>query len=436
MSDLHKLQYWLDRVEDLTREMGLTFYPQKFILCSKEKMLEKQVHHGGYYMYSHWSFGKQFTIDKILYEHKFFFLPYEMVVNTNPCEAFLLGENPLVYNILIAAHVYAHNDFFRHNKAFNETQPERIQRQIRRGCDLIDGHAEDHKIGPGKVVKLLDAAHAAMFTNCGQGPHVRRGTILDFIVENAQSLESWELDILRFIQTVSGHLMPQLRTKVMNEGWATFWHYQMLRKLEKEIRTKLSFDDYFQAYQLHLSVIRLGQEDITVLNPYRIGFATWSKIAETHGVPFAFNVRQSQTDHEFLLDHFNGQDFIYKWFVKPGYVDKILAKSPRIRPWDVIPPNDRADRIADFTELVRKSVWGNGTPRFQLSVKYIDNKPALVIKHQFDGRLLNQNQIAGTLKLLNYLWRGKIILQTRKLHQGKAEPAEWKCFDGDKIIVS
>ena len=377
MSNLQQLQYWLDRVEDLAGEMSLTFYPQKFVLCNKEKMLERQVYHGGYRMYSHWSFGKKYMIDKILYENKFFFLPYEMVVNTNSCEAFLLADNPLVYNILIAAHVYAHNDFFKHNKAFQLTQPERIQYRIRKGCNLIDDYSKNPKIGQEKVAKLLDAAHAAMFTNCGQSLS-DQGTILDFIVENAEHLEDWELNILKFIQTVNGHLMPQMRTKVMNEGWATFWHYRMLEKLAKEIKEKLSFNDYFNAHQLHLSVIRLGH-DISVLNPYRIGFAVWSKIAKTHGEPFMFNVRQNQTDHEFLLNHFTGQDFVYRWFLKPGYVDRVIVKNPDNKPWDVISPKDRSDKIAEYVNLVKSSIWTNGTPRFQLSVQHVDNKPALII---------------------------------------------------------
>src|SRR3546814_645179 len=123
-------------------------------------MLGYMAYHGMPSHYPHWSYGKAYERLKTLYDHGMTGLPYEMVINSDPCLAYLVKENSLCLQILTIAHVYGHNDFFRNNFTFQVTHPELVIRAFKARADRVRSYIEDPSIGLEQVDAVLDAAHA------------------------------------------------------------------------------------------------------------------------------------------------------------------------------------------------------------------------------------------------------------------------------------
>ena len=115
---LRELQEWDDRIRVLVDRFGLQCYPQEFEICDHNEMLGYMAYSGMPSHYSHWSYGKNFERQKTMYDYGASGLPYEMVINTNPCIAYLMRDNTDLLQILTIAHVYGHNDFFANNFTF------------------------------------------------------------------------------------------------------------------------------------------------------------------------------------------------------------------------------------------------------------------------------------------------------------------------------
>ena len=115
-SELHK---WNDEILKLVQRFGLKPYPQEFEICDHNEMIGYMAYSGMPSRYSHWSFGKGYERQKTLYDYGVSGLPYEMVINSNPCLAYLMRDNTLLLQVLTIAHVYGHNDFFANNFSHN-----------------------------------------------------------------------------------------------------------------------------------------------------------------------------------------------------------------------------------------------------------------------------------------------------------------------------
>ena len=120
MSDysIKELEMWNRRIEEIVSEMGLDCYEQEFELVSYEDMSAYEAYSGMPSHYPHWSFGKAYERIRTLNKYNLSGLPYEMVINSNPCIAYLMKDNSLLLQILTMAHVYGHNDFFKCNRLF------------------------------------------------------------------------------------------------------------------------------------------------------------------------------------------------------------------------------------------------------------------------------------------------------------------------------
>ena len=110
ISDLEK---WNEKIEKIVGEVGLNCYPQEYEIIGYKEMLGYEAYVGMPSRYPHWSFGKAYEKNRTLYKYNLTGLPYEMVINSDPCLAYLMRENTLLLQILTMAHVYGHNDFFK-----------------------------------------------------------------------------------------------------------------------------------------------------------------------------------------------------------------------------------------------------------------------------------------------------------------------------------
>ena len=110
--NIDELAVWDERIRELVDRFGLACYPQEFEICDHNEMLGYMAYTGMPSHYPHWSYGKAYERQKTMYDYGVSGLPYEMVINSNPCLAYLMRDNSLLLQVLTIAHVYGHNDFF------------------------------------------------------------------------------------------------------------------------------------------------------------------------------------------------------------------------------------------------------------------------------------------------------------------------------------
>src|SRR5579883_2486300 len=308
---LQDLVEWDERIREKVAEFGLDCYPQEFELCDHNGMLGYMAYSGMPSHYPHWSYGKSYEKLKTLYDHGVSGLPYEMVINSNPALAYLMRDNTLLLQILTIAHVYGHNDFFKRNFTYSSTHAEYTIELFKAHALRVRRYVEDPSIGIEKVEHILDAAHAlslqrrrnlairkltqaeqvqrALETarppddpfkrihqarpyvepNIRKVPYEPEEDVLLFIRDHNPFLQEWEKDILTIVDEESKYFIPMIETKIMNEGWASYWHKRILESLDLDQGLRLEF------IVRHNQVVRPipGQ-----LNPYHLGLRVWEDI--------------------------------------------------------------------------------------------------------------------------------------------------------------
>ncbi|HAD62982.1 MAG TPA: SpoVR family protein, partial [Alcanivorax sp.] len=278
--------------------------------------------------YNHWSFGKQFVEVESRYRRGQMGLAYEIVINSNPCIAYLMEENTITMQALVIAHAgYGHNSFFKGNYLFKTwTDASAIIDYLVFARHYLAECEQRH--GVTAVEETLDSCHALM--NYGvdrykrptpisaheekrrqrdreealqrqvselwktfpdMQPMVQRRepsrrfpsepqeNLLYFLEKNAPLLEPWQREVIRIVRKMAQYFYPQRQTQVMNEGWATFWHYTLLNELYDQGRV----DDGFmlEFLQNHSQVIYQPPFDspyYSGINPYALGFAMFQDI--------------------------------------------------------------------------------------------------------------------------------------------------------------
>lgn len=303
-------------------EFGLDTYANQVEVISSEQMIDAYSSVGLPINYHHWSYGKQFVATEQTYRRGQMGLAYEIVINSDPCIAYLMEENTLPMQALVIAHAcYGHNSFFKGNYLFQTwTSADAIIDYLVFARNYI---AEcEERYGVDQVELLLDSCHALM--NYGvdryrrpsplsmaeekrrqaeretylqsqvndlwrtlpvmdkeEGQHDERRfptepqeNLLYFIEKNAPLLEPWQREIVRIVRRVAQYFYPQRQTQVMNEGWATFWHYTLLNRLYDQGMVSDGF--MIEVLQSHTNVVYQPPFDspyYSGINPYALGFA-------------------------------------------------------------------------------------------------------------------------------------------------------------------
>ncbi|MCF6435125.1 SpoVR family protein [Pseudoalteromonas sp. MMG022] len=314
---LNEYQVEIARVAEHYR---LDTYPNQIEVITAEQMMDAYSSVGMPIGYSHWSFGKKFIATEQNYKRGQMGLAYEIVINSDPCIAYLMEENTLPMQALVMAHAcYGHNSFFKGNYLFKTwTDASSIIDYLVFAKNYIAECEEKH--GIDEVENLLDSCHALM--NYGVDRYKRpqqismyeeqkrqkeredylqsqvnelwrtipvsqqeermkkvrfpsepQENILYFIEKNAPLLESWQREVIRIVRKISQYFYPQRQTQVMNEGWATFWHYTILNHLYDEGKVSDAF--MLEFLQSHTNVVYqppYNSKFYSGINPYALGF--------------------------------------------------------------------------------------------------------------------------------------------------------------------
>ncbi|ROZ62110.1 SpoVR family protein [Ramlibacter sp. WS9] len=315
------IETYFDAIKKTAQRYGLDTYPVQLELISAEQMLDAYASVGMPVNYRHWSFGKQFISSEKNYRRGHMGLAYEIVINSDPCIAYLMEENTMPMQALVMAHAcFGHNSFFKGNYLFRMwTDASSIVDYLVYAKSYITECEERH--GIDSVEEVLDACHALMHYGVDryrrpqkismveeeirrkdresylqqqvndlwrtlpktQGkqskkehrrfPEEPQENILYFIEKNAPLLEPWQREIVRIVRKIAQYFYPQRQTQVMNEGWATFWHYTLLNDMYDQ--GLLSDGFLIEILSSHTNVVfqpPVTHPGYSGINPYALGF--------------------------------------------------------------------------------------------------------------------------------------------------------------------
>jgi len=429
MSDwsFDELTQWDERICEIAKGYGLDWFEISYETIDYHEMIGAMSYHGLPSHYAHWSYGKSFERTHGMYNMGLEGLPYELIINSDPSIAYLMVENPLYLQILIMAHCVGHSDFFKNNRTFRNTDPARAPIRFRSARNRIQSYIEDPSIGIDKVETILDACHSIQYQvdrrgrtrlpekelrreyeqkiksdksgkyknfNIDKLPLEPEFDVLRFILENGRKLADWEKDVIDIVHNESQYFMPQIRTKVMNEGWASFWHYRILHDLELPDAYHIPF------LKTHNQVLRPWGLRI---NPYHLGFEIFKDIEEKMGLDECFFAREIDSDESFI------RRYLTEDKARELNLFTFSSKGRKNPDWTV-------DDILDETgwNEVRSSlinqVGGNSIP-----VIYVDNveKDTLILRHEHDGRDLEIDYADRCVKNIIELWKGPVKLLTQ-----------------------
>lgn len=443
-----ELEYAIEEITEIATGFGLDFYPMRYEICPADIIYT----FGAYGMptrFSHWSFGKQFHKMKLHYDLGLSKI-YELVINSNPCYAFLLDSNSLINNKLIVAHVLAHCDFFKNNVRFQNTKREMVesmaatadrirQYEIKYGKQevetfldavlAIDEHIDPSLMRP-KLAWSMDDVEFVEEEETASTPYDElwglddrnkakkpkkkvakkfppqpEKDILLFIENFSRELTDWQRDILTMMREEMLYFWPQLETKIMNEGWASYWHQRIVRELD------LTSAEAIEFAKLNAGVV---QPSKTGINPYYLGLKIFEDIEERYNNPTEemkqrgvkpgsgrekmFEVREIESDISFLRNYLT-KDLVMRedmyLFQKQGRDYKIVDKA-----WE---------QVRD--QLVSMRVNG-GFPYITVNDGDYNKNGELYLKHGFEGIELDLKYLEKVLPYIHQLWGRGVHMET------------------------
>ncbi|WP_185897376.1 SpoVR family protein [Paenibacillus zeisoli] len=454
---MEQLEKSINEIMEIADGFGLDYYPMRYEICPADIIYT----FGAYGMptrFSHWSFGKTFNKMKLQYDFGLSKI-YELVINSNPCYAFLLDGNSLIQNKLIVAHVLAHCDFFKNNARFAATNrnmvesmsatAERIsQYELIHGTDAVETfvdavlsiqeHVDPQLIKPRrldkkryteeKIRELKEGLHTIrpstpyddlwsidqLTSSAGPAEPARlpifppepEKDLVWFIQEYSETLEDWQRDIMSMLREEMLYFWPQMETKIMNEGWASYWHQRIIRELD------LTGEETIEFAKLNSSVVQPSTQS---LNPYYLGLKIFEDIERRWDQPTKeeqerfgrkpgkgrekiFEVRELDSDISFIRSYLTKdltRDLDLYVFQKQGPEWKITDKS-----WE---------NIRDQLALSRVN---GGAPYIVVQDGDYQRSGELVLRHEYEGIELDLKYLERTLPHVYRLWGKTVHLET------------------------
>jgi len=450
----------------------LDTYRNQIEIISAEQMMDAYSATGMPVGYHHWSFGKQFLSTEQKYLRGHIGLAYELVINSNPCVAYLMEENTLTMQALVIAHAcFGHNSFFKGNYLFKTwTDASAIVNYLLFAKNYIADCEERH--GVETIESLLDSCHALM--NYGvdrfrrpapisaenekrhqhereeylQGqvndlwrtvpkkeetkveewpifPPEPQENLLYFIEKNSPLLESWEREVVRIVRKISQYFYPQRQTRVMNEGWATFWHYTLLHTLYDQ---GLVTDGFMLEFlQSHTNVIFQPAFDspyFNGINPYTLGYAIFSDIRRICEQP-------TDEDNRFFPD-FAGSDWLdtahhamanYKdesfilQFLSPKVIRDLklfcILDDDKEKEIEVTAIHDDSGYQRIREELAEQYNLSTQEPNIEVQEVDLRGDRSITLRHvQHDRIPLSEDDAKEVMKHLHHLWHFDVHLET------------------------
>ncbi|TVQ98692.1 MAG: SpoVR family protein [Deltaproteobacteria bacterium] len=477
-----------DEIDGYARGHGLDYFETIFEIVDYDRINEIAAYGGFPSRYPHWRFGMEY--DQLSKSYRYGLSKiYEMVINNDPVYAYLLEGNNLVDQKTVIAHVYGHADFFKHNFTFSATNRKMVDRmanhatRVRRLIDrlgiervetfidvclsidnLIDYHGPfirrppareeedtvdardggvhrlpardymDDFINPPEFLEEQRQAREEELKRRRNLPANPQRDVLLFLMEFAP-LEGWELDILNIVRTEAYYFAPQGMTKIMNEGWATYWHSRIMTE---QALDPDEFLDYADSYS------RVVATAPGSFNPYKVGIEIWRDIEERwnrgmfgeewehcsslaereswdrqlgHGQEKIFQVRKLYNDITFIDE-----------FLTPELVERqqmyAFGYNPKSKRWEI----DSREFGQVKTQLL-DNLTNFGTPVIEVVDGNFRNAAQLLLRHNYLGIPLRLDWAEEVLRNLHRIWKRPVFIETIVEDKGRLLG-----FDGASVI--
>jgi stage V sporulation protein R len=462
-----------EHIESHARDVGLDFFDTIYEVLDWEEINEVAAYGGYPARYPHWRFGMEYLELSRSYSYGLSKI-YEMVINNDPTYAYLLAANHFVDQKLVMAHVCGHGDFFKHNFMFAGTNrrmldemanhASRVRRYMSRyGVDEVealldrclsidnlidysapasgpharapepreddDGQSEhepkklrakgymDSFINPPAALAAERARLSEAATEKSRFPLRAERDVMLFLLEHAP-LKNWERDVLGMLREEAYYFAPQGRTKIMNEGWASYWHSRLMTERLLDPAELIDYADH------HSGTMATSPGR---LNPYKVGIELWRDIEHRwdkgrHGPAWEacddratrrnwdtgamagrekiFEVRRHYNDVTFI-DEFLTADFVRRHGLFTYEFDSRTNQY-------VISDRD----FAAVKEKLLFMITNFGQPTIEVADGNFLNRGELLLAHRFEGVPLKLDQALETLENVQALWRRPVNLET------------------------
>jgi stage V sporulation protein R len=450
----------MEPIWDIAHNMGLDPFPVHFEMVPPSIMYE----FGSYGLpgrFSHWSHGKVYHRMKTSYDYGLSKI-YELVINTNPSYAFLMEGNSVLQNKLVIAHVLGHCDFFKNNAYFQATNRHMVE-TASLNANRVRQYEFEH--GLSKVERFLDAAlsiqehidpadarrpqrrkqgdrpdekqpepqsapgspfddlfsltpdkprrsEAEASREERRHPAEPQKDVVGYIMQHSRHLEQWQRDIIGIVREEMLYFVPQMQTKVANEGWASLWHSRIMRELD------LTDEEYTDFATMHSGVISPSRHSI---NPYFLGIKLledierrWDNPTEEEQIKWGrkpgeghkklLEVREQENDVSLIRNYLTEQlveDLDMYLYERQGDQWVIVDKN-----WENVRDGIVA-RMANF-----------GNPTILVEDGDYHHNGELYLRHTYDGNELDAAYAEKTLEHIYSLWGRPVYLETIAEEQG------------------
>lgn len=469
-------------------ELGLDIYPNQIEVITSEQMLDAYAAIGMPLMYRHWSFGKHFAREETLYRKGHQALAYELVINSNPCVNYIMEENTMTMQALVMAHAaLGHNHFFKNNYLFQQwTDADAVLEDLAHAKRFVADCEE--KYGIEAVETILDAAHslmrhgvsrydptparrvspaerararqdheAATFNDLwrtvptndepAHQPPERYVTLLQdrrelglpeenlllFLERFAPKLADWERELLAIVRRNAQYFYPQRQTKVMNEGCATWTHYEIMNRLYD--RGQIGEGTMLEFLHSHSSVVtqpEFHERRFSGINPYALGFAMMQDIARIATDP-------TDEDRDWFPEYAGNGDAVgtlrdaWADYRDESFILQFL--SPKIiRDFRLFALSDDTERTHMQVEAIHQDAGylrvrgalahqydlAYQEPDIQVTDANLKGNRRLVLTHRVrNGQLLDAKEANRVLRHLAQLWGYRVRLVEADVETGR-----------------
>ncbi|MBR9727101.1 SpoVR family protein [Shewanella intestini] len=464
------LQQYMTEIEKVANFYRLDTYPNQIEVITAEQMIDAYAGIGMPIGYTHWSFGKRFIATEQGYKRGQMGLAYEIVINSDPCIAYLMEENSITMQALVMAHAsFGHNSFFKNNYLFKTwTDASSIIDYLVFAKNYI--HQCELKYGVEAVELTLDSCHALMSygvdrykrpseisfkeeqmrqkdresylqsqvndlwrtvpkndtkPNIGQEqpfPLESQENILYFIEKNSPLLAPWQRELVRIVRKMAQYFYPQKQTQVMNEGWATFWHYTILNHLYDHGKVTDKF--MLEFLQNHTAVVvqpAYNSPYYNGINPYALGFQMFVDIRricehptqeDKHWFPDIAGSDWLTTLH-FAMENFKDESFISQYLspkvIRDFKLFSVIDDDKRTH-LGVSAIHDEQGYQDIRDKLSLQYNLSNIEPNIQVTRVDVNGDRSLTLKYTPHNRIPLADSKDEVVKHLHRLWGFKVSL--------------------------
>jgi len=466
------IEIYHKEIARIASEFGLETYPVQLEIITAEQMMDAYASVGMPIGYTHWSFGKEFLRNEKRYKRGQMGLAYEIVINSDPCIAYLMEENTMTMQALVIAHAaYGHNSFFKNNYLFTtwtnadsiidyllfaknyiaqceERYGEEAVEAILDSCHALKNFGVDRYKRPAKLSLQEEQAkqkdreeylqsqvnelwktipvkdEVGKKKNHKRFPAEPQENILYFIEKNAPLLEPWQREIVRIVRKIAQYFYPQRQTQVMNEGWACFWHYTILNRMYDEGLVNEGF--IIEFLQSHTNVVYQPPFDSPYyngINPYALGYNMMTDIRRICENPDSEDKRwfpeiagsDWQQTLDFTMRNFKDESFISQ-YLSPKLIRDFKLFS--------ILDNDHKKAIEisaihndDGYQYIRQALseqynLGSIEPNIQVYNVDLKGDRSLTLRHTQYNRMPLDKSAKEVVKHVARLWGFKVRLET------------------------